>query len=494
MSALASVVWNTISAIPPLGWIASFFAVALAMVIMDELGKINLAHNRLLRWGVVRFLLPFLFWLFFFYALFPAFKASGNFGPSFLEYSFWMPVVTGIVIFLTGLVMHFGYSTSKRSKLGTFFLWLMYAFFFLTLVAFPTVAILDSITSDTSSLGGAATAGGGSLFWHGLNSKINDVIATLPLSQSDGRFFLRGVLPFLMAFVIAVYVSLDRFIAELDMEREISRFIGSGNNSDETGEDPWARVVISSFILAGGIAAIFAAINFFDYPIVNFLGALGEASSAGAEHASVMYVIGQLHLSTVIIIIALIVLSALFVTKTIMICMRCVSRVTLGAASVLLVGRSGDQGRNETTRDGLISLVILFLTFTTFILEHDQKFPGETFAFQSAAADLTGTAKTLYAVDEVVSALGGDVFDVYDLSVPGVFNIPPELLTTNPDLIQLGFDFSEVTHQRQNFFLSLFVLAFRTALVGAFLVTILGSSTLSSAGQSNNAGASVQHS
>lgn len=51
-------------------------------------------------------------------------------------------------------------------------------------------------------------------------------------------------------------------------------------------------------------------------------------------------------------------------------------------------------------------------------------------------------------------------------------------MTTDPDLIQLGFNFDEVTHQPQNFFLSLFVPAFRTALVGALLVTILGRSAL----------------
>lgn len=57
-----------------------------------------------------------------------------------------------------------------------------------------------------------------------------------------------------------------------------------------------------------------------------------------------------------------------------------------------------------------MALALLFLTFTTFILEHDQRFPGETFALQRSAADLTGTAKVLYAVDEVVAALGGRRF------------------------------------------------------------------------------------
>lgn len=449
------------------------FLFALATVIADELGGINLASHHLVRISLVRIALPASFWSLFFYALIPLFKNSGDFGPSFLEYSLWMPILTGLFIFVAGLAMHLIFLPSKERIWVKALYWLTVGFFAVVLVVLPVLAILTSLSSDPNALVGTGTAGArlasaatetASISpWSWLNQRVNSLISIFPgVADEDERFFVRGVLPFLMAFVIAIYISLDRFITELNLEPQLKKLTSQdGVESAKSGRSVFIQAVLPAVF----VVVLAGSIMFLNFPL----------ASLGIFPGTLL---GQVHIATVMILGLPVILFVLSVADIVRVCTRCVARVTLGAASAVLVGRSGDQDRNEHASHGLLALLLLFVTFSTFILEHDQRFPGETFAIQRSAAALTGAAKVLYVTDEVVAALGGDIFDVYNLSVPGVFNIPTEFLTTDPDLIQLGFDFSEVTHQRQNFFLSLFVLAFRTALVGALLVTILGGSNL----------------
>ncbi len=476
MEFLSSFLLNWIPNNPAVVGMFAVFLLALVTVTLDELGRIDLANNHVVRITLVRIAFPASFWSLFFYALIPLFKNSGDFGPSFLEYSLWMPILTGLFIFLAGLAMHLIFLPNKKRIWVKAAYWLTGGFFMVVLAVLPVLAILASLSSDPNALAGTGTAGerlafaasgaGSVSAWSWLDHHVNNLISIFPdIADEDERFFVRGVLPFLMAFVIAIYISLDRFITELNLEPQLRRLTGQDTAKDDNAG--WS-VFFKAVLPAVFVIAIAGSLIFLNFP----LGNLGLFPASWA-------MLSQIHLATLLIIALPIVLFILSVADIVRVCTRCVARVTLGAASVVLVGRSGDQDRNEHTSHGLIALLLLFVTFTTFILEHDQRFPGETFAIQRSAAALTGAAKVLYVTDEVVAALGGDVFDVYHLSVPGVFNIPTELLTTDPDLIQLGFDFSEVTHQRQNFFLSLFVLAFRTALVGALLVTILGGSGIS---------------
>lgn len=427
---------------------------------------------------IIRFILPALFWALFFNALVPIFKRSGDFGPSFLEYNIAMPIVSGTVIFLTALAMHFQFSNlqeahaESRSILPKKGLgWAFLSVSVIYLVVLPALTILDSVSSDRNFLGDATTLGRQVSFWHWLNGAINRPFSILPAGDAaDLRFFVRGVIPFLMAFVIAIFTSLDRLIEELSVQPRISEYIRS-QRGERKSSDSQYDVFRTIGVLAVVVVIVGLAIRFANYPVASFFDV---SEGAVSENSGVMTLIANVHISTWVILAAIVGLFLLFLHGVITICVRCTAKVALGALATLLVGRSGGRGRDETSRHGVFAFMILFLTFTTFILEHEQRFPGATFAIQTSSANLTGTAKVLYVVDEVAGALIGDVFDVYKLSVPQIFNTPPEYLTTDPDLIQLGFDFTEVTHQPRNFFLSLFVLAFRTALVGALLVILLG--------------------